>query len=206
MYTDKVLTEADVHELYNTGVIKSLYQGSVGFFNQGTYGYPMLDLTPEQFAVADDDQHAGFWYNKILYHVQHQYALCMHKDGYPISITLGFIENNEWHLCNALIRNDQDGTRAFMRDPEYHNVRGRTEKELGATIAYSYVDVGSPINDSFMGYKNYFGPIEECNVKNWNTLEHIGQVTQSYNTGEQEWDGVKSEYSETYEKYKMEYY
>ena len=45
---------------------------------------------------------------------------------------------------------------AFMRDPEYHNTRARTEKELGATMAYTYIDVGSPINDSMIAYKNHF--------------------------------------------------
>ena len=65
-----------------------------------------------------------------------------------------------------------------MRDPEYHNTRARTEKELGATVAYTYVDVGSPINDSMTAYKNHFSPIEESNVRNWSTLEHLGQVTQ----------------------------
>ena len=49
-------------------------------------------------------------------------------------------------------------------------------------------------------------PLEECNVKNYNTLEHIGQETRTYSTGGQSWPGVKSTYSETYEKYKMEYY
>ena len=206
MYTDKVLTENDVHQLYFKGDIKRLYLGSVGFFNKGTYGYPAVDLTPEQIAAVGEDAATDFWYNKLIYHVQHQYALGMYKDDYLVNIAMGFIEDNAWHLCNTLIAPDKDGTRAFMRDPEYHNVRGLTEKELGATIAYTYVDIGSPINDTLPAYKNHFGPIEECNVKNYNTLEHIGQVTQNYNTGGQDWDGVKSEYSETYEKYKMEYY
>ena len=206
MYVDKVLTEDDIKELYTNGDIRRLYLGSVGFFNKGTYGYPAVNLTPEQIATAPEDAVVEYWYNKLIHYVQTQYAFGMYKDDYIVNIAMGFIENNEWHLCNTLIAPDKDGTRAFMRDPEYHNVRGRTEKELGATIAYTYVDVGSPINDTLPAYKNHFGPIEECNVKNYNTLEHIGQVTQNYSTGEQEWDGVKSEYSETYEMYKMEYY
>ncbi len=206
MYVDKVLTEDDIKELYTNGDIKRLYLGSVGFFNKGTYGYPAVSLTPEQMANAPEDAVVEYWYNKLIHYAQTQYAFGMYKDDYIVNIAMGFIENNEWHLCNTLIAPDKDGTRAFMRDPEYHNVRGRTEKELGATIAYTYVDVGSPINDTLPAYKNHFGPIQECNVKNYNTLEHIGQVTQNYSTGGQEWDGVKSEYSETYEKYKMEYY
>ena len=206
MYVDKVLTEDDIKELYINGDIKRLYLGSVGFFNKGTYGYPAVSLTPEQIANAPEDAVVEYWYNKLVHYVKTQYAFGMYKDDYIVNIAMGFIENNEWHLCNTLIAPDRDGTRAFMRDPEYHNVRGRTEKELGATISYTYVDVGSPINNTLPAYKNHFGPIEECNVKNYNTLEHIGQVTQNYSTSGQEWDGVKSEYSETYEKYKMEYY
>ena len=206
MYVDKVLTEDDIKELYINGDIKRLYLGSVGFFNKGTYGYPALNRTPEEIANAPEEAVVEYWYNKLVHYVKTQYAFGMYKDDYIVNIAMGFIENNEWHLCNTLIAPDKDGTRAFMRDPEYHNVRGRTEKELGATISYTYVDVGSPINDTLPAYKNHFGPIEECNVKNYNTLEHIGQVTQNYSTSGQEWDGVKSEYSETYEKYKMEYY
>jgi len=206
MYVDKVLTVDDIKQLYTNGDIKRLYLGSLGFFNKGTYGYPAVDLTPEQIANAPEDAVVEYWFNKLIHYVQTQYALGMYKDDYIVNIAMGFIENNEWHLCNTLIAPDRDGTRAFMRDPEYHNVRGRTEKELGATISYTYVDVGSPINNTLPAYKNHFGPIEECNVKNYNTLEHIGQVTQNYSTSGQEWDGVKSEYSETYEKYKMEYY
>ena len=206
MYVDKVLTVDDIKQLYTNGDIKRLYLGSVGFFNKGTYGYPAVSLTPEQIANAPEDAVVEYWFNKLIHYVQTQYALGMYKDDYIVNIAMGFIENNEWHLCNTLIAPDRDGTRAFMRDPEYHNVRGRTEKELGATISYTYVDVGSPINNTLPAYKNHFGPIEECNVKNYNTLEHIGQVTQNYSTSGQEWDGVKSEYSETYEKYKMEYY
>lgn len=206
MYVDKVLTEDDINDLYANGDIKRLYLGSVGFFNKGTYGYPAVDLTPEEIANADEATVVEYWYHKCLYYVQNKIALGISKDGLIVNIALGFIEDNAWHLCNTLIAPDKDGTRAFMRDPEYHNVRGRTEKELGATIAYTYVDIGSPINDTLPAYKNHFGPIEECNVKNYNTLEHIGQVTLNYSTGGQEWDGVKSEYSETYEKYKMEYY
>ena len=206
MYVDKVLTLDDLNDLYVNGDIKRLYLGSLGFFNKGTYGYPAVDLTPEQIANAPEDAVVEYWFNKLIHYVQTQYALGMYKDDYIVNIAMGFIENNEWHLCNTLIAPDRDGTRAFMRDPEYHNVRGRTEKELGATISYTYVDVGSPINNTLPAYKNHFGPIEECNVKNYNTLEHIGQVIQNYSTSGQEWDGVKSEYSETYEKYKMEYY
>ena len=66
----------------------------------------------------------------------------------------------------------------------------QTGSAKGATIAYTYVDIGSPINDSLVAYRNHFGPIEECNVKNYNTLEHVGQVTQNYSTGGQDWPGV----------------
>ena len=206
MYTDKVLTEDDLIEIYSKGDLKRLYLGSVGFFNRGTYGYPGITLTSEQINSMDEDLIVDYWYNKCLYHVKNRFALGISKDGYLVNIALGFLQNNEWHLCNTLIAPDKDGTRAFMRDPEYHNTRARTEKELGATVAYTYVDVGSPINDSMTAYKNHFSPIEESNVRNWSTLEHLGQVTQNYSTSGEDWDGVESEYSETYEKYKMEYY
>ena len=206
MYVDKVLTSDDLHQLYLNRDIKRLYLGTKGFINKGTHGYPGFDHTAEDIAAASDDVLTEYWFNKCLAYAQHDYALGMYKDDYIVNIALGFIEDNAWHLCNTLIAPDKDGTRAFMRDPEYHNVRGRTEKELGATIAYTYIDIGSPLNDTLPAYKNHFGPIEECNVKNYNTLEHIGQVTQNYDTGGQDWPGVKSTYSETYEKYKMEYY
>ena len=206
MYVDKVLTEEDIRQLHVNGDIKRLYLGSVGFFNKGTHGYPGLTYTPEEMDSAGEDALTEYWFNMCMHYAQSQYALGIYKDDYIVNIALGYIEDNAWHLCNTLIAPDKDGTRAFMRDPEYHNVRGRTEKELGATMAYTYVDVGSPINDTLPAYKNHFGPIEECYVKNYNTLEHIGQVTQTYSTGGQDWDGVKSEYTETYEKYKMEYY
>ena len=206
MYVDKVLTEEDIRQLHVNGDIKRLYLGSVGFFNKGTHGYPGLTYTPEEMDSAGEDALTEYWFNMCMHYAQYQYALGIYKDDYIVNIALGYIEDNAWHLCNTLIAPDKDGTRAFMRDPEYHNVRGLTEKELGATIAYTYVDVGSPINDTLPAYRNHFGPIEECNVKNYNTLEHIGQVTQTYSTGGQDWDGVKSEYTETYEKYKMEYY
>ena len=206
MYLDKKLTVDDITEIYVDGDLKRLYLGSVGFFNKGTYGYPGLKLTAEEIKSMDEDHMVTYWYNKCLYYAKHKTALGILKDGYLVNIALGFIEDNAWHLCNTLIAPDKDGTRAFMRDPEYHNTRARTEKELGATMAYTYIDVGSPINDSMIAYKNHFVPIEESNVRNWSTLEHLGQVTQTYSTGGQEWDEVESEYSETYEKYKMEYY
>lgn len=206
MYTDKVLTETDIHLLFTNGDIERLYLGSKGFFNKGTYNYPGVDLTKEEIANAGDAIHIDYWYNMCLNYALTKLAFGMYKDDYLVNIALGFIEDGAWHLCNALVGPDIEGTRAFIRDPEYHNLRGNTEKGLGATIAYSYCDVGSPINDTFMAYKNHFGPIEECNVKNYNTITHLGQVTQNYTTGGQDWPGVKSNYSVVFEKYSMEYY
>tara|TARA_B110000211_G_C14090437_1_gene558710 strand:- start:2534 stop:3157 length:624 start_codon:yes stop_codon:yes gene_type:complete len=205
-FVDKVLTEEDLHQIYYSGDLKRLYLGSKGFFNKGTYKYPGLDLTPEEIANAGDENHTAHWYNKCLDYVLTKLAFGMYKDGYLVNIALGFMEDGAWHLCNTLIGPDNEGTRAFMRNPEYHNTRGTTEKNLGATISYSYCDVGSPINDTFIAYKNYFGPIEECNVKNYNTMTHLGQVTQNYSTGGQDWPGIESEYSVVFEKYSLGYY
>ena len=208
-FEDKILTTDDISELFSVGVIKDLYLNSVGFFNKGTYNYPGVDFTKEEIQAADPSLHESYWTDLCMYYAARQdgnVALCMLVNDYLVSITLGYVRDGEFRLCNMLSRPDKDGTRSYMRFPDYHNVRGRTEKELGATIAYSYCDVGSPINDTFMAYKNHFGPIEECNVKNWNTLKYLGQVTQNYSTGGEDWTGVKSEYSVVFEKYSMEYY
>ncbi len=208
-FEDKILTTDDITELFVTGVIKDLYLNSVGFFNKGTYNYPGSAFTKEEIQAADPNLHAMYWTDLCMYYASGQnggVVFSMHVNGYLVNISLGYIQDGAYHLCNTLIRPDKDGTRGFMRNPEYHNNRATTEKSLGATIAYSYCDVGSPINDTFMAYKNHFGPIEECNIRNWNTLEHLGQVTQNYSTGGQDWVGVKSEYNVVFEKYSMEYY
>jgi hypothetical protein len=90
---------------------------------------------------------------------------------------------------------------------DYHNVLGELEKSLGATVSYTYVDIGSPIHDSLNSWINYFKDVEESNVKNWGSMVNLGEVTQDYAVPEgQSWENIKDSYSCTFAKYKMEYY
>jgi len=210
MYTAASLTEQDIATLYYEGVLKDLYIQSSGYINRGTYAYPGIDYTPEQIASASEDHKTDFWYNVCLGNLAQPGGVVIgtYVNDYLVSLFMGFInDNGEYHLCNFLMRPDADGTRNFLFVSEYHNVLGEVEKSLGATVAYTYVDVGSPIHDSLTSWINYFRNIEESNVKNWGSMVNLGEVTQSYGVPEGEtWENVKDNYSCTFEKYKMEYY
>jgi hypothetical protein len=210
MYKAASLTEEDIATLYYEGVLKDLYIQSSGYINRGTYAYPGVDYTPEEIASASEDIKTDFWYNVCLGNLLQPGGVLIgtYVNNHLVGLFIGFInDGGEYHLCNFLMRPDADGTRNFLFVSEYHNVLGEVEKSLGATVAYTYVDIGSPIHDSLTSWINYFRNIEESNVKNWGSMVNLGEVTQSYSVPEGEtWDNVKSNYSCTFEKYKMEYY
>jgi hypothetical protein len=210
MYKAASLTEEDITTLYYEGVLKDLYIQSSGYINRGTYAYPGVDYTPEEIASASEDIKTDFWYNVCLGNLLQPGGVLIgtYVNNHLVGLFIGFInDGGEYHLCNFLMRPDADGTRNFLFVSEYHNVLGEVEKSLGATVAYTYVDIGSPIHDSLTSWINYFRNIEESNVKNWGSMVNLGEVTQSYNVPEGEtWENVKNNYSCTFEKYKMEYY
>ena len=210
MYKASALTQEDIATLYYEGVLKDFYIQSKGYIDAGTYAYPGLDYTPEQIASASDDIKTEYWYNFCLGSLAQPGGVVLgtYVNNYLVGLFMGFInDGGEYHLCNFLMRPDADGTRGFLFAAEYHNVLGELEKSLGATVAYTYVDIGSPIHDSITAWKNYFANVEESNVKNWGSMVNLGEVTQNYAVPEGEsWDGVKDSYSCTFAKYKMEYY
>ena len=210
MYKAASLTIDDIYTLYYEGVLKDFYIQSSGYINKGTYAYPGLDYTPEQIASASDDHKTNFWQNVCLGNLSQPGGVVIgtYVNNYLVGLFMGFInDDGEYHLCNFLMRPDADGTRNFLFAYDYHNVLGQLEKDLGATVAYTYVDVGSPIHDSLTSWINYFKDMEESNVKNWGSMVNLGEVTQDYAVPEgKTWEGVKSSYTCTFEKYKMEYY
>ena len=209
MYKAISFTVDDIATLYYEGVLKDLYLQSNEYINRGTYAYPGLDYTPEQIASASDESKTEFWYTVCLGSLQQEGGVVIgtYVNNYLVGLFMGFIRDGEYHLCNFLMRPDADGTRGFLFAAEYHNVLGELEKSLGATVAYTYVDIGSPIHDSLTSWINYFKDIEESNVKNWGSMVNLGEVTQDYAVPEgQSWEGIKDSYSCTFEKYKMEYY
>jgi len=209
MYKAISLTVDDIATLYYEGVLKDLYLQSNEYINRGTYAYPGLDYTPEQIASASDESKTDFWYTVCLGSLQQQGGVVIgtYVNNYLVGLFMGFIKDGEYHLCNFLMRPDADGTRGFLFACDYHNVLGELEKSLGATVAYTYVDIGSPIHDSLTSWINYFKDVEESNVKNWGSMVNLGEVTQDYAVPEgQSWEGIKDNYSCTFTKYKMEYY
>jgi hypothetical protein len=209
MYKAISLTLADITTLYYEGVLKDLYLQSNEYINKGTYAYPGLDYTPEEIATASDETKTEYWYNFCIASLQQEggVVIATYVNNYIVGLFMGFIRDSECHLCNFLMRPDADGTRNFLFAYDYHNVLGELEKSLGATIAYTYVDIGSPMHDSLASWINYFKDVEESNVKNWGSMVNLGEVTQDYAVPEgQTWDGVKDSYSCTFAKYKMEYY
>lgn len=209
MYKAISLTLADITTLYYEGVLKDLYLQSNEYINKGTYAYPGLDYTPEEIASASDETKTEYWYNFCIASLQQEggVVIATYVNNYIVGLFMGFIRDGEYHLCNFLMRPDADGTRNFLFAYDYHNVLGELEKSLGATVSYTYVDIGSPIHDSLTSWINYFKDVEESNVKNWGSMVNLGEVTQDYAVPEgQSWDGVKDSYSCTFAKYKMEYY
>lgn len=210
MYKALSLTELDITTLHYEGIIKDLHKQSKEYMDAGTYSYPGVDYTPEEIASATDETKAEYWYTFCLASLQQPggVVLATYVNDYLVGLFMGFInDDGEYHLCNFLMRPDADGTRGFLFAAEYHNVLGELEKSLGATVSYTYVDIGSPIHDSLTSWINYFKDIEESNVKDWGSMVNLGEVTQNYNVPEgQSWDGIKDSYSCTFAKYKMEYY
>lgn len=209
MYNASTLNADDLVTLYYEGVLKDLYVNSAEYIDRGTYTYPGLDYTPEQIASAPIDQKVEHWYNLCAANLQQPggVVLATYVNNYLVGLFMGYIVDGEYHLCNFLMRPDADGTRGFLFAYDYHNVLGELEKSLGATVAYTYVDIGSPIHDSLTSWINYFKNIEESNVKNWGSMVSLGEVTQNYGVPEeQSWEGIKDNYSCTFTKYKMEYY
>ena len=209
MYKATSLTLDDITTLYYEGTLKDLYLQSNEYINRGTYAYPGVDYTPEEIASASDETKTEYWYNFCIASLQQEggVVLATYVNNYLVGLFMGFIRDSEYHLCNFLMRPDADGTRNFLFAYDYHNVLGELEKSLGATIAYTYVDIGSPMHDSLASWINYFKDVEESNVKNWGSMVNLGEVTQDYAVPEgQTWDGVKDSYSCTFAKYKMEYY
>lgn len=209
MYKAISLTLADITTLYYEGTLKDLYLQSNEYINRGTYAYPGVDYTPEEIASASDETKTEYWYNFCVASLQQEggVVIATYVNNYIVGLFMGFIRDGEYHLCNFLMRPDADGTRNFLFAYDYHNVLGELEKSLGATVSYTYVDIGSPIHDSLTSWINYFKDVEESNVKNWGSMVNLGEVTQDYAVPEgQSWDGVKDSYSCTFAKYKMEYY
>lgn len=212
MYVTKFLTPDEANMLGEAGVILSLFQGSKGFFSKGTYNYPGVD--PSLIAKTDDSLVVNHWKNMVLDYAKGEggkSVSCTWKDDYIVNLALGYIEGEDYHLCNTLIRNDKDGTRAFMRDFAYHNNKGMELVARGVKTMYTYCDIGSPINDTLIAYKNHFGPIEESCIYDWSSIEEIGEVTQNYvqpeaakNVDTENW--VADEYSVTFRKWKMKLY
>lgn len=209
MYKAISLALDDITTLYYEGVLKDLYLQSNEYINKGTYAYPGLDYTPEEIASASDETKTEYWYNFCIASLQQEggVVIATYVNNYIVGLFMGFIRDGEYHLCNFLMRPDADGTRNFLFAYDYHNVLGELEKSLGATVSYTYVDIGSPMHDSLTSWINYFKDIEESNVKNWGSMVNLGEVTQDYAVPEgQTWEGVKDSYSCTFAKYKMEYY
>ena len=210
MYTAAQLTQDDIHTLYDQRILQDLVSNSREYINRGTYAYPGIDATPEQIAAANDEGHTDEWLNICLGALSQPggVILATYVNEHLVSLFMGFInEDGEYHLCNCLFRPDADGTKNFLFVPEYHNVLGELEKSLGATVTYTYVDIGSPIHDNLTAWSNYFRDIEESNVKNWSSMINLGEVTQDYAVPEgASMPGIKDSYSCTFTKYKMEYY
>ena len=209
MYNASTLNADDLVTLYYEGVLKDLYVNSAEYIDRGTYAYPGLDYTPEQIASVSVDQKVEHWYNLCAANLQQPggVVIVTYVNNYLVGLFMGYIVDGEYHLCNFLMRPDADGTRGFLFAYDYHNVLGELEKSLGATVAYTYVDIGSPIHDSLTSWIDYFKDIEESNVKNWGSMVSLGEVTQNYGVPEeQSWEGIKNSYSCTFTKYKMEYY
>ena len=212
MYVTKFLTPDEAVMLGEAGVILSLFQGSKGFFSKGTYNYPGID--PSLIEGTEDDFVVNHWNNMVLDYAKGEggkSASCTWKDDYIVNLALGYIEGEDYHLCNVLIRDDKDGTRAFMRDFAYHNNKGIELLARGVKTMYTYCDIGSPINDTLLAYKNHFGPIEESCVYDWSSIEEVGQVTQEYAKSEaakvvdtENW--VADTYSVPFRKWKMRLY
>ena len=91
-------------------------------------------------------------YANYVYHQNYAYAVqerrCVsatYKDDYLVVIGLLEIidpdKPEEIHLCQTFVRDDKEGTRAFMRDPEYHNSRATHWKSLGCTKAFTYLEL-----------------------------------------------------------------
>lgn len=208
MYTATQLTQNDIFTLYHEGVLKDLVSKSREYFNRGTYSYGALDYTPEQIAAASDDAHTAEWLDMSLGYVNRPGGVVIgtYVNNYLVGLFMGFIEDGDYNLCVCLFRPDADNTKNFLFIPEYHNVLGELEKSLGATVSYTYVEIGSPINDSLNAWINYFKDIEESNVKNWGSMVNLGEVTQTYEAPEGGRDGTKDTWTGTFLKYKMEYY
>ena len=212
MYVTKFLTPDEAVMLGEAGVILSLFQGSKGFFNKDTYNYPGVD--PSLIAETPDEFVVNHWKDMVLDYAKGEggkSVSCTWKDDYIINLALGYIEGEDYHLCNVLIRDDKDGTRAFMRDFAYHNNKGIELLARGVKTMYTYCDIGSPINDTLVAYKNHFGPIEESCIYDWNSIEEVEQVTQNYEKSEvarladtENW--VADTYSVTFRKWKMKLY
>ena len=209
MYKATSLTLEDITTLYYEGTLKDLYLQSNEYINRGTYAYPGVDYTPEEIASASDETKTDYWYHFCIASLQQEggVVIATYVNNYIVGLFMGFIRDGEYHLCNFLMRPDADGTRNFLFAYDYHNVLGELEKSLGATIAYTYVDIGSPMHDSLTSWINYFKDVEESNVKNWGSMVNLGEVTQDYAVPEgQSWENIKDSYSCTFAKYKMEYY
>jgi len=210
MYKALSLTKEDLAYFNFSGVMESFYVHSNEYINRGTFAYPGSTRTPEEIATVSVAGKTEYWFNHFSAMLDHPggVVLATYVNDYPVGLFMGFInDDGEYHLCNFLMRPDADGTKSFLFAYDYHNVLGELEKSLGATVAYTYVDIGSPIHDSLASWKNYFTGIEESNVKNWESMVNLGEVTQNYAVPEGEtWDGIQDSYSCTFEKYKMEYY
>lgn len=196
MYETKSLTPAEVDILHDDGTLASMWAGSKPYIEQGSLTFPFL--SEEEKSSATDENYANYVFHQTYgYAVQeHRHVSATYIDDYLVAIgLLEIMDTNkpeEIHLCQSFIRKDKEGTRAFMRDPEYHNSRATHWKSLGCTKAFSYLELTSPIIHSFEAYKNHFAPWPDMKM-DWSSLQYLGEVTIDY-----------GEYENTFKKYSMD--
>ena len=132
MYETKSLTPAEIDILYDDGTLASMWAGSKPYIEQGSFNF--VFLSDEEKSAATDENYANYVYHQnYAYAVQERRCVsATYKDDYLVVIGLLEIidpdKPEEIHLCQTFVRDDKEGTRAFMRDPEYHNSRATLEK------------------------------------------------------------------------------
>jgi len=212
MFEHILVNNEKLYDLMEAGVIKDLVEKSKVYFAKGTYKYPGADYTEKEIEEADLDAIANHWFElassfteegKPADHPGRRLYTTL-LDGYPINLQFMDIKDGVAHLCNNLSRPDSEGTKNYIFKLDFHNTIGTTWLKEGCTIERSYTDIGSPMRDTFQALANYFAPIEECSGRLWSTFRYIGQETQHYSTGGENWHGIKSDYSVTFDVFEVD--
>jgi hypothetical protein len=175
MYTCEILTEEELQQFWDDGIILEMYKKSKPYITGGTFSYPYQQATGISLAelnAESNDENLAEWWKEVFkqyicYRDNNSYAYTTYEDGYPLIIDVGNYEpeDQSWNHCNSLLRPNTSNSKEYLFNVHYQNCKAEEYKKLGAVRQHIYVDDG-PMADFFQRMKTA-GAQKEGSLVDW---------------------------------------